>query len=232
MKIAIMQPTYLPWAGYFNLIQETDAFVFLNDVQFSPRSWQQRNRIVLGGQPLILTVPVHTKGKRDQTIREVTTDETQNWRRKHLLTLQRAYAKHPHGSAVVALIEKVLAQNVSLLAEINVALIRSFCEAMGMGPTFHISSQFSLGGHKSDHLLAICRHLGANAYLSPVGSREYIEEEGVFAGSDVQVSYQDYVPPPYAQPGVAEFISHMSIVDVLASLGFEEGRRYIGRADA
>jgi hypothetical protein len=227
MKIAIMQPTYLPWAGYFNLIAETDAFVFLDDVQFSAQSWQQRNRIIVAGKPLILTVPVLTKGRADQNILEVTTDETKKWRKKHLSTLQQTYAKHPFGKAVVSLVADVLSQNATSLAEINMALIRSFCTAMGMSPRFYRSSEFGLSGHKSAHVLAICRHLGADQYLSPVGSKEYMEEEGLFAVSEIEASYQNYAPASYPQPGVKEFISHMSIVDAMANLGFEETRKYI-----
>jgi hypothetical protein len=101
-----------------------------------------------------------------------------------------------------------------------------------MSPVFHVSSHFPLSGHKSAHVLAICRHLGADSYLSPIGSREYMEEESLFAASEVKVSYQDYTPAPYPQPGVKEFISHMSIFDVLANLGFEEGRRYVEHANS
>ena len=98
-----------------------------------------------------------------------------------------------------------------------------------MSPRFYVSSHFSLSGHKSAHVLAICRHLAADSYLSPVGSREYLEEEGLFDACEVKLSYQDYAPTPYPQPGANEFISHMSIVDVLACIGFEEGRRYVER---
>jgi hypothetical protein len=232
MILAVMQPTYLPWPGYFNLIRRSDEFVFLDDVQFSAQSWQQRNRVMVNGQPHVLTVPVLTKGRGEQRICDVATDENTHWRKKHISTLQQAYAKHPHGKEVVALIEEVVHRDNASLAQINMDLIRSFCTAMEMNPVFHVSSQLSLSGHKSARVLAICRVLGADSYLSPVGSREYIEEEGLFATSEVKVSYQNYNPASYPQRGMKEFVSHLSMVDVLANIGFEEGRRYVEQADA
>ena len=99
--VAIMQPTYLPWAGYFNLISHADTFVILDDVQFAARSWQQRNRVVLNGEPHMLTVPVLAKGRPGMLIREAHTDETQKWRPKHIATIHRAYDRHPHGNSVL-----------------------------------------------------------------------------------------------------------------------------------
>ncbi len=227
MKIAIMQPTYLPWSGYFNLIAETAVFVFLDNVQFSHRSWQQRNRIIVNAQPHYLTVPVLGAGRVPQPICRMQIDGSQNWRHKHVQTLQRAYAKHPHGREVAALVEAVLAGGEERLSAVNIGLIRSLCAAMGMEPVFHQASELNITAPRSEHLLAICRHFGAESYLSPQGSREYIQSDGVFAASEVKVVYQNFVPRPYPQRGVQEFISHMSIVDLLANVGFEEGRKYV-----
>ena len=230
MILAVMQPTYLPWAGYFNLIHRADVFVFLDNVQFSAQSWQQRNRVVLHGRPHWLTVPVHRSGAAEQQIREVRTAESSPWRRKHIGTLRQAYAKHGYGAEIIAMLEEILSRPEDHLAELNIALIRSLCRVVGIGADFHLSSDLPGSGGRSTYLLELCRHFGADTYLSPVGSREYIEQEGVFAASDVKVSYQNYVPAPYLQPGVKEFISHMSIVDVLAMLGFEKGREYVEQA--
>jgi hypothetical protein len=227
MKIAIMQPTYLPWAGYFNLISRADQFVFLDDVQFSRQSWQQRNRIVVNGQPMILTVPVLSSDRGPQSIGDVRVDESKNWRKKHLRTLQQAYAKHPFGKEPVAVAETVIGGGSDLLVDINIALITGFCRALDLTPGFHRSSELAVAGDRSERLLKICRLLHADTYLSPCGSKEYLEEDGVFAGSDVALRYQEYVPRPYPQLGAAEFVSHMSIVDIVANIGFPAARAYI-----
>jgi hypothetical protein len=227
MTACIMQPTYLPWSGYFNLIGQADDFVFLDDVQFSHQSWQQRNRIVVDGKPFVLSVPVLTADRGPQPICEVRVDESKNWRKKHLRTLQQAYARHPYGKQATALVESAMSGGSGLLAEINIAIIHAFCEALCLAPRFHRSSALSVGGARSERLVEMCRLLGTRIYLSPRGSQDYLEEDRVFEGSDVELVYQQFVPAAYPQRGVIEFISHMSIVDLVANVGFEEGRKYV-----
>ena len=227
MRIAIMQPTYIPWAGYFNLISQAQTFVFLDDVQFAASSWQQRNRIIFNGEVHTLTVAALVKGRPEQLILAVQTDETQKWRQKHLSVLRQAYSRHPHGKAVIALVESVLKRPMCSLAEINIALIEEFCNAMGIRLQCIRSSQLALGGKKSAHVLEICRHFQADTYLSAAGSREYIEEEGLLAAADLRVLYQEFAAAPYEQLGTQEFVSHMSIVDVVANLGFAKARAYV-----
>jgi hypothetical protein len=225
--IAIMQPTYLPWSGYFNLIAQAQDFVFLDDVQFSHQSWQQRNRVVVNCQPCVLTVPVLTSDRGPQSICEVRVDESKKWRKKHVRTLQQAYARHPFGKQAVALVESGIGGTTDRLTEINIAIILAFCQAMGLPAKFHRSSDLAVRGTRSDRLLDMCRLLGAKTYLSPRGSQDYLEEDGVFANSEIALVYQQFVPAPYPQRGLDGFISHLSIVDLVANLGFEEGRKYV-----
>jgi hypothetical protein len=232
MTVCIMQPTYLPWSGYFNLIAQAEDFVFLDDVQFSHQSWQQRNRIVVDGRPFVLSVPVLTSERGPQPICEVRVDESKNWRKKHLRTLQQAYARHPFGKQAAALVEGAMGGGSDLLMEIDIAVIRAFCRALELAPRFHRSSELAVTGARSQRLLEMCRLLGAKTYLSPRGSEDYLEEDGVFVGSEIALVYQQFVPAPYPQRGAAEFISHMSIVDLVANVGFEEGRKYVEPARA
>jgi len=229
MRIAIMQPTYIPWAGYFNLISQADTFVFLDDVQFAAGSWQQRNRIVFNGEAHMLSVPALVKGRAEQLIRDVRTDETQKWRQKHLSILRQAYSRHPHGKSAVELVERILKQSTQSLAEINIGLIDEFCRGMGIPLTRICSSSLATGGRKSARVLEICRNFHADTYLSAAGSREYIEEEGLLSAADLRVLYQNFVPAPYPQLGAAEFVSHMSIVDIVANSGFAAARTYVDR---
>jgi hypothetical protein len=230
MKLAIMQPTYLPWAGYFNLISHADRFVVLDDVQFEAHSWQQRNRIIFNGDAHTLTVPAQVKGRPEQLIREVHTDETQKWRSKHVSILRQAYSRHPHGKAVISLVERTLRTKTHLLADITTELIAAFCAEMGLDNNFTRSSQLDLGGRKSSHVLAICQCFNADTYLSAAGSQQYIEEEGVLQAGGMRVIYQAYHTAAYQQLGTAQFISHMSIVDVVANMGFDEARKYVDRS--
>jgi len=225
-----MQPTYLSCPGYFNLVWQADVFVFLDNVPFSAQSWQQRNRVVLGGKPHWLTVPVVRSGLAGQLIRDVQTFEPAHWRRKHLGTLQQAYARHPYGKSVVGAVERILEQGEQRLSKLNMAFIRHLCNEMRIEAEFHLGSDLPVRGRRSEYLLEICRHFGADTYLSAAGSREYIEEEGILAASEVRVIYQAFHASPYPQAGVESFIPRLSTVDLLANVGFEEGRRYVCRS--
>lgn len=227
MKVAIMQPTYLPWAGYFNMISQSDLFIFLDDVQFAKRSWQQRNRIMLGGKEHFLSVPVQCKGKREQSIRETVVDDAQHWREKHASTLSHAYRKHPFGADAIRPIMECLTTCGECLPDINIAIIMAFCDALKLPTQFRLSSEMTVEGKRSEHLVALCRQVDASSYLSARGSREYIEAEQVFSESGVEVEYHDFLPAPYPQKGACDFIPYLSIVDVVANLGFAGARNLV-----
>lgn len=227
MRIAIMQPNYLPWAGLFNLVANVDQFVFLDDVQFTKRTWQQRNRVLMSGRETMLTVPVQVKGRFSQLINEVCIDNSRPWTRKHLGTLESAYARHPHGAAVIELLRDCLNRVPEMLVDNNTRIIKAIATALGFTPTFLFSSGIGVSGAKSLRLLEICRKLGADTYLSAAGSRGYIEEEGHFGESEVAVQYQNFIPQPYPQSGVTKFVPYLSMVDVLANLGIDGAREYV-----
>lgn len=227
MRIAIMQPNYLPWAGLFNLVANVDQFVFLDDVQFTKRTWQQRNRVLMSGRETMLTVPVQVKGRFSQLINEVCIDNSRPWTRKHLGTLESAYARHPHGAAVIELLRDCLNRVPEMLVDNNTRIIKAIATALGFTPTFLFSSGIGVSGAKSLRLLEICRKLGADTYLSAAGSRGYIEEEGHFVDSEVAVQYQKFIPQPYPQAGAAELVPYLSIVDVMANLGIDGVREYV-----
>lgn len=222
-----MQPTYLPWSGYFNLINSVDYFVFLNDVQFSKRSWQQRNRISLNGNEQYLTIPVLNKGKRSQLINEVELCADSIFYNKHLTMIKMAYNKCEHGNDVIKLYENSGIEDYSSLQDINIILIKKICEEIGITTPLLYSSDIPVNGTKSDYLLKICQYLGVTEYLSPVGSKQYIEEEKLFKESDIRVEYQDFTPKEYDQCNSNEFISSLSIIDVIANIGFKETKEYI-----
>lgn len=227
MKCAIMQPTYLPWSGYFNLIKEVDYFVILDDIQFNKRSWQQRNRILQNGQELYLSIPVFTKGKREQKIYEVEIDNQTNWRESHLKSLTMSYSKSPYKNELLPFLVELYKFETSSLLEFNIKFIELMIDFLGLKTKIIFSKDLPLFGKKSSYLLEICEYLGCNTYLSPVGSKEYIEEERIFESSDVKVIYQSYKPCEYNQLSTTEFVSHLSIIDVVFNLGREQTKKYI-----
>jgi hypothetical protein len=228
---AIMQPTYLPWSGYFSLIDGVDRFVLLDDVQFERRSWQSRNRILMNGDICTLTVPVR-KTARATAIGDIELSGNEDWQAAHWKTLRIAYAKAPHGSALLGLLEPVyLEARFSRLAELNQQLIESFCRALNIDTPLVRASSLGCGGARSQHLFAICSELGCSGYVSPRGSADYLAADEFAAMGSLRLSFQEFTPRPYAQLRVAEFVSHLSIVDVIANIGVAGAGNYIRGTD-
>ena len=131
MKAAIMQPTYLPWAGYFSLIDSVELFVFLDDVQIERQSWQTRNRVCIGGREQMLTVPVKKTGLLTQ-IRDARVNDAANWRKKHQKSLHQAYGGAPFGEMILQQLDFILCDYSQVrLADINIAIITAMSGATG-----------------------------------------------------------------------------------------------------
>jgi len=227
MRCAIMQPTYLPWSGYFNLISQVDRFVFLDDVQFEKQSWQTRNRILLQGQECLISVPVR-KTRRNTLIREVLINNGSGWRRKHWLTLRTAYAGTPFGEEALALLEPVFnGEPPERLSEFNQAIILRIAQALSLSTTFVRASDLQCGEARSKHLIEILRKLECDEYLSPRGSAAYLEEDNFVTLSEISLLFQEFQPAPYKQFRSKDFISHLSIIDVIANIGIEATKTYI-----
>ncbi len=238
MICAIMQPTYLPWIGYFDLVDRVDKFVFLDDAKVSKQSWGVRNRIRTAQGELYLTVPL--KNYRDHEARLFTNTEIdygRGWTGKHLKTIAQAYAKAPHFAEVFADLEALLGESYPAIGDLNISAIRRFSERIGIATDFFRASRLAgTPGQKDGRLVAICRAVGASRYLSPQGSAVYIEKErpgGAFPEAGIALDYHNFAHPVYPQRG-SDFLSHMAIVDLLMNCGYAAALGIIrsGRRDA
>ncbi|MFA5974932.1 MAG: WbqC family protein [Elusimicrobiota bacterium] len=213
-----MQPTYLPWIGYFDMIDRVDTFVFLDSVQFASRSWQQRNRVKGPQGECWLVVPVLSKGRRDQTIEQVEIDTTQAIAEKHLKAISLYYRKTPHFAAYFEDLSALYRKNHRRLADLNIELILWLCTRFGIQTPTLRSSTLPVEGKKTELLVSICKSLKAEHYLSAEGSRQYIEENNLFKTHGIGLSYHSYNHPPYRQLYGA-FLPYMGALDLL----FNEG---------
>lgn len=225
-EIAIMQPTYLPWIGYFAMIDRVDRFVYLDSVQFARRSWQQRNRIKTANGELMLSVPVLSKGKRDQTIAEAAVDWDSGFAAKHARSIEAAYRAAPFFAEHFEPLRAKLAEPVPSLGDYTIGLIEFLCGRFGIDTPRIRSSSLKSEGQKAELLAAICTELGAGRYLSAPGSREYIEESHAFGRAKVAVDYHEYSHPAYTQ-GAGAFLPYMAAIDLLFHCGGEAGLRVI-----
>jgi len=220
-SVAIMQPTYLPWAGYFSLINMVDTFVIYDDVQFDKRSWQQRNKIKTLTGPQWLSISVDSKGKYKQKINEVSISQQSHDYKTHIRALHQNYSKAPFFKDHSDAIFKCLGAYTSLLAELNTSLIGLICQILGINTKLVRSSDLGIGGVKEARLINICKHLAGTQYISPQGSKAYLNESDAFCGSSVELVYQVFDHPEYPQIH-GEFIPYMSILDMLFNCGSEK----------
>ena len=224
-----MQPAYLPWAGYFNLISQVDVFVFLDDAQYERGTWQNRNRVLVAGESHWLTVPV-VRGLLGARINAVRTDETSSWRHKHLQLLRQNYGKHLFGTEMLQICEIVCDQSLTILSELNISLIRFCCDRFGITTRCVRASEMDIPGKRTERLIKICEHFGCDEYVSPPGAAEYLAADRFVDLTRTRLRFNEYVPEPYPQRGKAQFVSHLSIVDVVASLGWHQAGLYVKRA--
>ena len=213
-----MQPTYLPWIGYFALMDRVDLFVFLNNVQFDRRSWQQRNRIKGANGVQTLTIPVHKKGLREQTIAEVGIVTDGDFPDKHVRTIELTYARAPYFDRYAEGLFEILQAGHTLLADLTISLIEWLAEKLGITTPSVRSNTLEAQGQKADLLADICVRLDIDNYVSPPGSRDYLDASEAFEQAAIPVSYAEYEHPVYPQLH-GPFVPQMSVIDLLFNAG-------------
>jgi len=221
MRIAISQPTYLPWMGYFDLIDQVDTFVFLDDVQFEKRSWQQRNRIKTPLGLQWLTVPVNSRGRQMQLIREVEIESRDFWQ-NHLRAIDLNYRRAPFFSRYFHELSSLLAGfDGTRLADLNVLLIQWFVNMLGIKTRLVSSSSLRQPGRRTELLANLCESLGGDVYTSPLGSAVYLlKEQDAFLARGMKIVFQHYKHPEYRQL-FPPFQPYASALDLI----FNEGER-------
>ncbi|TAL62955.1 MAG: hypothetical protein EPN84_05780 [Legionella sp.] len=217
-RVAIMQPTYLPWLGYFGLMQSVDLFILLDSVQFARRSWQQRNQVKTANGPLWLSVPVLSKGKRTQLISEVEIDYSQEFFRSHQKTLEINYNKTTYFQDFSPELFATLSDQKQHLSELTISLICWLRDTLGITTPIKLASELNGKGAKADLLASLCQEVNATEYISPPGSKEYLDESTAFSQCNIPVRYFHFSHPEYRQC-FGTFLSNMSIIDMLFNCG-------------
>jgi hypothetical protein len=189
MKVGIMQPYFLPYIGYFQLMAAVDKFVLLDDVNFINRGWVNRNRIAVNGQPSWLTVPL-SGASQNRLIREIDIAPDDGWVRKMHRAVAVAYAKAPEADSVIPIFESWLSKAAGNLADFLLLTLSETAARLGIEteilPT---SSIFPKNGHKGqERILNICRELGASSYINPPGGRE-LYDRGLFSDARMELSF-------------------------------------------
>ena len=215
--VAIHQPNYVPWLGYFFKIANTEIFIFLNDAEFSKSSYINRNRIKTQRGTHWLTVPVNANST--SSINEVRI-ANMIWNKKHVKTLKSAYGKAPFFQTVFPWFEDLLTTaQFDFLSELNIHIIKKICNKMEFVPRFKISSDYNVKSKRDDRLIALVKEVGGTHYLSGYGGAKY-QDPKKFEKNGIDIKYYNYQPPVYAQLWGA-FTPNLSILDLLFNIGFE-----------
>jgi WbqC-like protein len=210
MRIAIMQPTYLPWEGYFALMKSVDLFILLDNVEFSKQSWQQRNRIRGQQGEIWLTVPV--KQHNHQLIKDVEINNA-SFAKKHLRSIEMNYGNAPFFNKYFNEITNIFNVKHYGLCDLNCSLINWLRYKLEITTKMQFASDIITSDDRIERLVDICKAAGANHYISPIGAHDYLEPQvATFKAANIAVEFFNYQPAPYKQC-YEPYISHLSIID-------------------
>jgi len=220
MNCVILQPSYIPWRGYFHQIAKADVFVFYDDVQFDKRGWRNRNQIKTPSGKQWLTIPVYSKGAQTEHIPinqiKIVWDST--WNKDHWKAIQMAYSKAPYYETYAPMLEGLYYQHPEYLADFTIETTIALARALGINQTkFLRSSELNTHGQKTDHLIQVLLAVGASHYISGPSAQDYIENDK-FEQAGITLEYMVYNYPEYAQ-FYPPFEAQVSILDLLFMTG-------------
>ncbi len=223
MKVAMMQPSFLPWQGLFELINNADKFIFLDDFQFVIQSHHTRNKLFVNkNQVDFYNVPVQKSKCFEAKLNETLIVENNIWKNKVLKRLQNVYCKTDYYNEIYPEIEKWLLQDYKTLADLNINCIKTICNILNINKEFLYGSDFtketSSLATRTQRIYELLEWAGATTYLSAFGSFEYMKED-YFDYKKYPVLFQNYIPKYYKQIHSDKFIPYLSVLDSLFNIG-------------
>jgi hypothetical protein len=217
-RVAIVQSCYIPWKGFFDLVNLVDEFILYDDRQYTRRDWRNRNRIKTPQGSQWLTIPVEVKGRYTQRIDETRVSDS-DWASKHWNTLQHSYGAAPHfGDYSDLLTELYDEPGGPYLSGINRRFLEALCGVLGIETHISWSSDYEAEGAKTERLVNLCRAAGADTYLSGPRAREYMEEER-FGEAGIALEYMDYAAYPESPQLHPPFDHNVTVLDLLFHTG-------------
>jgi len=228
--VAIHQPNFLPWLGFFDKWAKSDILILLDDVQFPKTGgvWTNRSRIVEQGKPAWLTVPINRTYSGVVNINQIQVSPDNSWKKKMISRLSHTYGKHPFFTQVSPMIFSSIELADSLLSPFNVSTILSIGEELGLSTNqVVLSSALKHEGNGTELLCSLTSSIGADTYFAGGGATGY-QEDSLFEEHGIHLKYQNFVPPTHSQVGLKEFVPGLSVIDALMNIGFEGSRKLLG----
>lgn len=221
MILSAHQPQYIPWLGYFDKVDKSDIFVLLDNVQYKPREYQNRNKIRTKLGWMWLTMPVISKGLGRQKISQVKIDNNSPWQKKHWESLKRSYNRAPFFKEYYGFFENTYSTPWEKLIDLNAHIIKYLLKELKIETPLYYESEIGTLALATERIIELCKKLKANTYLSGIGGKDYLEEEK-FSKAGIKLVYQNFSHPHYRQQYAGKdnpFIPYMSTLDLL----FNEG---------
>jgi len=227
-RIAIVQSNYIPWKGYFDLINQVDEFILYDDVQYSRGNWRNRNRIKTLHGPAWLTIPVKVKGRCRQKIRDTVVHD-RKWSDRHWKAICRNYSRARYFEATRSVLQDLYEEcgAQTHLSRINFRFLRTIADMLGIRTSITWSMDYELVEGRNERLVHLCRQAGASEYLSGPAAKTYLDE-ALFSGEGIRVHWMDYSGyPEYAQLFCPPFIHEVSIIDLILNEGPQKAGSYM-----
>lgn len=227
MKVAIQQPHYFPWIGYFDKMAKVDLFVLLDEVQLEKRSPMTRNRVLgPGGSVEYISVAANQRGHRGKRYNEILISDDSSWKKKNLSQLQEYYRKAPFYEEILPILQQFYCADWGTLCEWSVSSIQMLKELLEI-PTqlvYQKDVSYDRSNKKSDLILDLCIHVNADLYVAGRGaSVQYLDREA-FEKNRIKIVFQDFQHPVYPQANAPEFVSGISALDMLFNCGIKKTR--------
>ena len=217
MIVGMHQPNYLPWLGFFYKVLRSDVFILTDNCQYISGSYINRTRIKSARGAEWMTIPVYSKGRRFQAIRDAKIVSPDKSFAEQQTTLRLRYGKSRWLDEYWPRLQGVYRRGFEKLGDLNLALIKEVCSILEIKTRIRLASEFPGGGTKTIRLVELCKAVNADTYLSGAGGRNYQEEE-VFKAEGIELRYSDFVHPPYEQR-FGRFVEGLSVVDLLFNCG-------------
>jgi len=218
-RVAIIQSNYIPWKGYFHIINSVDIFIFLDSVQYTSRDWRNRNRIITSNGSIWLTVPVSTTGKLIKEKKIVSGD----WQEKHFQTFKRYYCRSPFWEKYLPFFDEVyLRKRWSNLSELNQFLIRKISDYLGISTLFLQDSELTEIQGKNERIIHLLKQIEAEVYISGPAALAYLEEKK-FNENGIKLEIFKYPEYKVYPQQWGKFEHNVSILDMLLNLGDKAG---------
>lgn len=217
-KIAILQSNYIPWKGYFDIVNSVDEFVIYDEVQYTRNDWRNRNLIKSKDGLKWLTIPVLVKGNYYQKIKD-TQIADKNWPSKHWKTICMCYTRAPFFKVYKNIFEELYFNiNSRFLSEINLNFIEFVNKIMDIHTKISSSTDYEIGIGKTEKLIQICRRAGANEYISGPSAKEYIDED-LFITNNIKLTYFSYEGYSEYNQLFPPFKHSVSVIDLILNKG-------------